>query len=146
MPQPAQRRGVSCLEGGLIIFSPVLHAAVSTSRIVSLDQPDDHLDDHRADPKTIREVDTAAWWTGEKIIILLPNTIRHDAVQAAARILETVVCQNFTWLDATQITMSIGVAGLPSRDIDTEAKLIEAANRACKRAGNFNTCRKTPLQ
>jgi len=95
--------------------------------------------------KTIREVDTAAWWTGDKIIILLPNTMRRDAVQAAARILENVVCQNFKWLDATQITMSIGVAGLPGKNIDTEAKLIEAANAACKRAREFQLLPKNPL-
>jgi len=95
--------------------------------------------------KTIREVDTAAWWTGEKIIILLPNTMHRDAVQAAARILDTVVCQNFAWLDASQITLSIGVAGLPDKDIDTEVKLIEAANAACKRAREFQLLPKNPL-
>ena len=83
---------------------------------------------------TIREVDTAAWWSGEALIILLPNTIRNDAVLAAARILETVANHSFTWSDSSKITMSIGVAGLPDRSIDTEQKLIESAASACKRA------------
>ncbi len=83
---------------------------------------------------TIREVDTAAWWSGEALIILLPNTIRDDAVLAAARILETVANYPFTWPDSSKVTMSIGVAGLPDRSIDTEQKLIEAAASACKRA------------
>jgi diguanylate cyclase (GGDEF)-like protein len=83
---------------------------------------------------TIREVDTAAWWSGEALIILLPNTIRNDAVLAAARILETVANHPFTWPDSSKVTMSIGVAGLPYRSIDTEQKLIEAAASACKRA------------
>jgi len=87
--------------------------------------------------QTIREVDTAAWWTGQELIILLPNTIRNDALQAAMRILETVANHPFTWADSTRVTMSIGVAGLPDRFIDTEQKLIEAAAMACKRAGDM---------
>lgn len=83
---------------------------------------------------TIREVDTAAWWTGDAFIVLLPNTIRNDAVQAAARILEAVATHPFTWPDATRVTMSIGVAGLPDTNIDSEQKLIEAAKAACRRA------------
>ncbi|MEK6743578.1 MAG: diguanylate cyclase [Nitrospirota bacterium] len=87
--------------------------------------------------QTIREVDTAAWWTGKELIILLPNTIRNDALQAAMRILETVANHPFTWSDSTKVTMSIGVAGLPDRFIDTEQKLIDAAAMACKRAGDM---------
>jgi len=84
--------------------------------------------------ETIREVDTAAWWSGESIIVLLPNTIRNDALQAAARILEAVANHPFTWPDSATVTMNIGVAGLPDKNIDTERKLIEAADTACKRA------------
>lgn len=84
--------------------------------------------------KTIREVDTAAWWSGESLIVLLPNTIRHDALQAAARILEAVACHTFTLPDAENVTMSIGVAGLPDPHLDTEQKLIEAASAARRRA------------
>jgi diguanylate cyclase (GGDEF)-like protein len=83
---------------------------------------------------TIREVDTAAWWTGESLIVLLPQTLRGDAVQAAARVLEAVAVYPFTWPDATRVTMSIGVAGLPDKNIDSERKLIEAAAEMCKRA------------
>jgi diguanylate cyclase (GGDEF)-like protein len=84
--------------------------------------------------RTIREVDTAAWWSGEALIVLLPNTMRNDAVQAAARILESVATHPFSWSDSSKVTMSIGVAGLPDRGIDSEEKLIEAAAAACKRA------------
>jgi diguanylate cyclase (GGDEF)-like protein len=83
---------------------------------------------------TIREVDTAAWWTGESLIVLLPNTHRNDAVQAAARVLEAVANHPFTWPDATRVTMSIGVAGLPDSNIDSEKKLIDAAALASKHA------------
>ncbi len=87
--------------------------------------------------KTIREVDTAAWWTGEQLIVLLPNTLANDAIQAAARVLEAVAIHPFTWPDATKVTMNIGVAGLPNKNIDTEAKLIAAADSASKRFKEF---------
>jgi diguanylate cyclase (GGDEF)-like protein len=83
---------------------------------------------------TIREVDTAAWWTGESLIVLLPNTLRNDAVQAAARVLEAVATHSFTWPDSTQVAMSIGVAGLPDSALDSEQKLIETAARASRGA------------
>ncbi len=83
--------------------------------------------------KTIREVDTAALWTGEQLIVLLPNTIRNDAVQAAARILEAVAVYPFTWPDATRVTMNIGVAGLPDKNIETPGQLIDEASAACRR-------------
>lgn len=95
--------------------------------------------------KTIRGVDTAAWWTGEKIIILLPNTGRHDALQAAARILVSVASQQFTWLDSKQVTMNIGVAGLPNKNIVTENMLIEATASACRRAREFQLLPKNPI-
>lgn len=82
--------------------------------------------------KTIREVDTAAWWSGESFIVLLPNTIRSDALQAGARILEAVASHALP--DSTKVTVNIGVAGLPDHTIDTEKKLIESAISACKRA------------
>jgi len=84
--------------------------------------------------RTIREVDTAAWWTGGALIVLLPNTMRNDAVQAGVRVLEAVAEHPFTWPDATKVTVSIGVAGLPDRKLDSEQKMIEAAAAACKRA------------
>ncbi len=83
---------------------------------------------------TIREVDTAAWWSGEALIVLLPNTRRRDALQAAARILEAVANHPFTWPDATNVTMSIGVAGLPNKNVDSEKKLIEVTDAMCRRA------------
>jgi diguanylate cyclase (GGDEF)-like protein len=87
--------------------------------------------------KTIREVDVAAWWSGESIIVLLPNTIRNDAVQAAARILEAVANKEAVLPGSASIAINIGVAGLPDKNIDTEKKLIEAAAAACKRAGEL---------
>jgi len=59
-------------------------------------------------------VDTAAWWTGERFIVLLPNTIRNDAVHAAARVLESVANYPFTWPDSTKVAMSIGLLACPT--------------------------------
>lgn len=86
---------------------------------------------------TIREVDTAAVWTGDSFIVLLPNTIRNDAVQAGMRVLEAVAVHPFSWSDSTRVTMSIGVAGLPDHAIDTEQKMIDAARKACARARDW---------
>lgn len=87
--------------------------------------------------QTIREVDTAAWWTGEGFIVLIPNTPRENAVQAAARILVAVADHPFTWSDSKKVAMNIGIAGLPDERIDTEAKLIEAADAALLQARQF---------
>ncbi len=84
--------------------------------------------------KTIREVDTAAWWSGESFIVLLPNTIRNDAVQAAARVLEAVAINAGMQPGSPNVAINIGVAGLPDKNIDTEKKLIESAVAACRRA------------
>ncbi len=87
--------------------------------------------------KTIREVDTAAWWTGEGFIVLIPNTPRDKALQAAARILFAVADHPFTWSDSNKVALNIGVAGLPDRRIDTEAKLVQAADSALHQARQF---------
>ncbi len=87
--------------------------------------------------KTIREVDTAAWWTGEGFIVLIPNTPRENALQAAVRILVAVADHPFTWSDSKKVAMNIGVAGLPDDKINSEAKLVEAADAALGQARQF---------
>jgi two-component system cell cycle response regulator len=87
--------------------------------------------------KTIREVDTAAWWTGEGFIVLIPNTHRDNALQAAARILVAVADHPFSRSESKKVAMNIGVAGLPDEKIDTEAKLLEAADAALNQARQF---------
>ncbi len=89
--------------------------------------------------KTIREVDTAAWWSGESFIVLLPNTTATDALQAAARTLEAVALHPFSWPDASRVTMNIGVAGLPNLGIMTQVQLIDSAQAAMHRARDLMT-------
>jgi diguanylate cyclase (GGDEF)-like protein len=87
--------------------------------------------------KTIREVDTAAWWTGEGFIVMIPNTPRDNALQAAARVLFAVAEHPFTWSDSNKVALNIGVAGLPDDKIDTEEKLVKAADEALRQARRF---------
>ncbi len=117
---------------------------VSCMRIVLEEREDGHKADAglvkaiiRLIQGTIREVDTAAWWTGEGFIVLIPNTPRENALQAAARILVAVADHPFTWSDSRRVVLNIGVAGLPDKKIDTEAKLIEAAETALLQARQF---------
>jgi diguanylate cyclase (GGDEF)-like protein len=84
--------------------------------------------------KNIRDVDTAARWGGEEFIVLIPNTVKEDALQAAARIMKATAGHVFSVLGEKKVTLSIGVAGIPSDTIDTEEKLIQAAEEALKQA------------
>jgi two-component system cell cycle response regulator len=86
---------------------------------------------------TIREVDTAAWWSGDGFIVMIPNTTREQGLHAAARILVAVADHPFTWSDAANVKVSIGVAGVPDDTIETEAKLIESAEAALEQAKQF---------
>jgi diguanylate cyclase (GGDEF)-like protein len=78
----------------------------------------------------IREVDTAARWGGEEFTVLSPNTPTKNAKIAAARILKAISRQAFTGLGDQKITVSIGIAGLPDSSIDTQEKLVHAADLA----------------
>ncbi len=79
---------------------------------------------------SIREVDTAARWGGEEFIILSPNTPKDKASLVASRILKSVSEHAFSILNGKQITVSIGIAGLPEPSLDAYEKLIHAADLA----------------
>jgi diguanylate cyclase (GGDEF)-like protein len=79
---------------------------------------------------SIREVDTAARWGGEEFVVLSPNTPKENAGLAATRILKAISLHEFTGMNGRKITVSIGVAGIPSPSIDTPEKLIHAADLA----------------
>jgi two-component system, cell cycle response regulator len=83
----------------------------------------------------LRKSDTVARWGGEEFIILLPETTRENALQIASRILTSVSTAEIFSLPK-QITVSIGLAGMPELDIDTSEKLIVAADRALYEAKN----------
>ena len=79
---------------------------------------------------TLREVDTPARWGGEEFIVLSPNTSRENALKAAERILKAIAGHTYPSIGSHRITVSIGVAGIPSPAIDTQEKLIHAADLA----------------
>ncbi len=78
----------------------------------------------------IRDVDTIARWGGEEFVILSPSTSTENAKLAAARILNAVSHHSFTGLVERRITVSIGIAGLPDPSLDTQEKLVNAADLA----------------
>jgi two-component system cell cycle response regulator len=80
--------------------------------------------------KCIRDVDTLARWGGEEFVILNPNTSTENARIAADRILNAVSTHSFASFGDRKITVSIGIAGLPDPSIDTQDKLIHAADLA----------------
>lgn len=79
---------------------------------------------------SIREVDTAARWGGEEFTILSPNTPKENAKLVAARILKAVSQRPFDGFCDQQITVSIGIASMPTPSIDSQDKLVNAADVA----------------
>jgi len=81
----------------------------------------------------IREIDTAARWGGEEFSILLPQTSQDAAVNVAQRTLNSI--SHYTFSSFTEkLTISIGIATVPEKTIDTAEKLIHAADLALYKA------------
>ena len=80
--------------------------------------------------KNIREIDTAARYGGEEFIVLLPNTKKEDAVHLAERMRLSIENHAFPDMQNTAITVSIGIAGVPDKDITTEDKMVQCADIA----------------
>jgi len=80
--------------------------------------------------KNIREIDTAARYGGEEFIVLLPNTKKEDAVNLAERMRLSIENHTFPDMQNTAITVSIGIAGVPDKDITTEDKMVQCADIA----------------
>ncbi len=79
---------------------------------------------------TIREVDTPARWGGEEFVVLSPNTSKEKSLLAAERLRKAVASHEFSRTETKKATISIGVAGLPDPSIDSQDKLIHAADLA----------------
>ncbi len=77
----------------------------------------------------IRDIDVIARWGGEEFIVLLPETKKEEALGVASRIRETISGHSFSQI-TIQITVSIGLAGVPDHSIDTAEKLIHASDLA----------------
>ena len=79
---------------------------------------------------TIREVDTPARWGGEEFVVLSTNTSKEKALLAAERLRKAVAGYEFTRTNTRKATISIGVAGIPDPSIDSQDKMIHAADLA----------------
>lgn len=78
----------------------------------------------------IRDVDVTSRWGGEEFIMLCNRTDREGAVVTASRIREVIYESSFPPIPDEKLTISIGIAGIPDRSIDTAEKLIHAADVA----------------
>lgn len=83
---------------------------------------------------TIREIDTPARWGGEEFVVLIPNTSKEKALLAAERVRKAVASCEFTRTETQKVTISIGVAGIPDPSIDSQDKMIHAADLAMYKA------------
>lgn len=84
--------------------------------------------------KNVREIDTAARYGGEEFMVILPNTEKKEAVEVAERMRIGIENNKFSNIEGTIITVSIGVSGMPDKDIDNEDKVISCADLALYRA------------
>jgi diguanylate cyclase (GGDEF)-like protein len=86
--------------------------------------------------QNVREVDMIARFGGEEFIILLPMVDRDGAADLAER-LRTLVEQH-RWENPSfndlHITISLGVAAMPTKGIETAEHLVECASKALQRA------------
>lgn len=95
--------------------------------------------------KSVREVDVVARFGGDEFLVLLPSTHFAGSVTVAERIWRDVV-EHPPLPDApagNPITLSVGVALFPSRDVRTKDQLLRAADSAlhhAKREGKNRVC------
>ncbi len=78
----------------------------------------------------VREVDTPARWGGEEFVVLSPNTTVENARRLAERIRSAFEAHAFSGIEGQRVTVSIGIAGTPEPSIDSQDKLIHAADVA----------------
>ena len=83
-----------------------------------------------------REVDTVARYGGEEFTVLLPQSSKKSATTPAKRILKEVENHSFGSLKKgkQKVTVSIGIAGLPDADLDSEDQLVQCADVALYQA------------
>lgn len=87
--------------------------------------------------KQVRDSDYLARYGGEEFAIILPEANIESAFLVAERLRETIRSQNITYKDKTiSLTMSFGVACMPSNQSLSSDSLIKMADDALYRAKN----------
>ncbi|MHB1846526.1 MAG: GGDEF domain-containing protein, partial [Deltaproteobacteria bacterium] len=89
--------------------------------------------------ESVRETDFCARYGGEEFSVILPRTSLNGALTVAERIRTSVEREG---LDGEQVTVSIGVAGLPGASSASPELLVRAADEAlyvAKREGRNRT-------
>jgi len=86
--------------------------------------------------QNVREVDIIARYGGEQFAILLPMVDMNGAVALAERLRSLV--EEHLWenssLGKLRITVSLGVAAIPTQGIETAENLVACADKALRRA------------
>jgi two-component system cell cycle response regulator len=85
--------------------------------------------------KAVREIDVVTRYGGEEFLLVLPSTNFSGALSVADRVWRAVGNDVFTLPSTTErVSISVGVAVFPSRDIKTKDQLIKAADNALYQA------------
>jgi two-component system cell cycle response regulator len=83
----------------------------------------------------VREIDVVARYGGEEFLLVLPSTHFAGAMTVADRVWRAVGAEPVvTQVGQHPVTVSIGVALYPSRDVKTKDQLLKAADRALYQA------------
>jgi diguanylate cyclase (GGDEF)-like protein len=92
----------------------------------------------------VREVDVVARYGGEEFLLLLPSTHFNGSLTVAERIWRAVAARAFgAGGTTTPLTVSMGIAFFPSRDVKTRDELLKFADQAlyqAKREGRNRIC------
>jgi two-component system, cell cycle response regulator len=95
--------------------------------------------------RSVREVDVVARFGGDEFLVVLPSTHFAGSVTVAERIWREVTERSYTGdvSRPVRVTLSIGVALFPSRDVRTKDALLRASDAAlhqAKRDGGNRIC------
>jgi diguanylate cyclase (GGDEF)-like protein len=85
--------------------------------------------------KAVREIDVVTRYGGEEFLLVLPSTNFSGALSVADRVWRSVGSELFALPGGPEhVSISVGVAVFPSRDIKTKDQLIKAADKALYQA------------
>lgn len=80
---------------------------------------------------SIREVDVCARYGGDEFVLLLPHTPAENALVVAERVRARMKKERAKWAgEASQVSLSIGIASTEDPEMQSADDLVEAADRA----------------